>query len=61
LVEKALLPPKEVARWRATVGDVLPYPQPGEAVSFIDFHECGFAIPMLDFFHGFLRKYGIEL
>jgi hypothetical protein len=61
LVEKGLLPPKEVARWRATVGNVLPYPQPGEAVSFIDFHEHRFAIPTLDFFRGFIRKYGIQL
>jgi hypothetical protein len=27
----------------------------------IDFHEHGFAIPALDFFHGFLHEYGVQL
>jgi len=30
-------------------------------VSFVDFHECGFVILASDFFHGFLREYGIQL
>lgn len=61
LVEKDLLPLKEVVGWRATVEDVLLFPQPNEVVSFIDFHERGFVIPISDFFHGFLYKYGIQL
>jgi len=61
LVEKGLLPSKEVARWRATIGDSLLFPQLGEAVSFIDFHEHGFMILALDFFRGFLHEYSVEL
>jgi hypothetical protein len=51
LVEKGLLPPKEVARWRAAAGDVFPF----------DFHERGFMIPASDFFRGFLHEYGVQL
>lgn len=57
LVEKGLLPPKEVAGWMAAIGDVLPFQQPNEVVLFIDFHERGFMILMSDFFRGFLREY----
>lgn len=60
-MEKGFLPPKEVAGWRVTASDVLLFPQPGEAVSFIDFHECGFVVLASDFFHGILREYGVQL
>jgi hypothetical protein len=30
-------------------------------VSFTNFHEHEFMIPVLDLFHGFLREYGIKL
>jgi hypothetical protein len=59
LMAKGLLPLKEVARWRAPVGEVVPYPQPGEAVSFFDFHKCGFIVLVSDFLHGFLHEYGV--
>ena len=49
LVEDGLLPPKEVTGWRATTGEVLPNPRPGEMVSFTNFHEHGFGFPALDF------------
>ena len=61
LVEKGLLPLKEVAGWRATARDVFLFLWPGEVVSFTDFHERGFAILVSDFFHAFLREYGVQL
>jgi len=45
LMEKGLLPPKEVARWRAATGDAFPLPRLDKVVSFTDFHERGFMIP----------------
>jgi hypothetical protein len=39
--------------------EVVPPPQPGKAVSFTDFHKCGFTIPASDFLRGFLREYGV--
>ena len=61
LVEKGVLPPKEVAGWRAAAGDVLPFPLLNETVSFTDFHEHGFTILELDFLRGFHREYGVQL
>ena len=49
LMEKGFLPPKEVARWRAFVGDAFLLPRLDEAVMFIDFHEHGFMILASDF------------
>ena len=60
-MEKGVLPSKEVVGWRATVGDVFPLPGLDEAVSFIDFHECGVMILALGFHCGFLREYGVLL
>ena len=59
LVDEGLLPSKEVTRWRAMVGEVLPNPQPRETVSFTDFHECGFGILALDFHQRFLQVHGV--
>jgi hypothetical protein len=58
-MEKGLLPSKEAAGWRVAAGDAFPLPRLDEAVSFIDFHECGFAIPEADFLRGFLREYRV--
>jgi hypothetical protein len=60
-LERGLLPPKEAAEWRAATRNVFLFPQPDETVSFIDFHERGFAILVLDFFHGFLHEYDVQL
>ena len=49
LMEKGLLPPKEVAGWRATAGDAFLLPWLDEVVMFIDFHEHRFVILALDF------------
>jgi hypothetical protein len=61
LVERGLLPPKEVTGSRAAARNAFLFPQPGETVSFTDFHERGFVILALDFFHGFLHEYDVQL
>ena len=61
LMVKGLLPSKEVTGWRAPTSEVVPLPQPGEVVSFIDFHKRGFGIPTSDFLCGFLREHGVQL
>lgn len=55
-VEKGLLLPKEVARWRATAGERFSWPRAGEAVSFLDYHKHGYGLPAFDFIHGFLHE-----
>ena len=60
-MDKGLLPPKEVAGWRAATGDIFLFLQPSEAVSFTDFYECGFMILVSDFFRKFLHEYGIQM
>ena len=54
LIDEGLLLSKGVAEWRATTGEVLPNPRPGEMVSFTNFHEHGFGILESDFLQGFL-------
>lgn len=49
LMEKDLLPLKEVAGWRAAIGDAFLLPQLDEAVTFIDFHKHEFMILASDF------------
>jgi hypothetical protein len=60
LVDRGLLP-KEAAGWRAATRNAFLFPQPDETVSFTDFHERGFVILALDFFHGFLHEYDVQL
>ena len=43
--EKGLLPPKEVAHWRAPAGEGFPRPWAGEVVSFLAFHKRGLGYP----------------
>ena len=58
---KGLLPPKEVTGWRVVAREVVPHPQPGEAVSFTNFHKHGFMVPVFDFLYVFLHEYGVQL
>ena len=45
--EKGLLPPKEVAHWRAPMpGEAVPRPRADEVVSFLAFHKRGLGYPM---------------
>ena len=44
--EKGVLPPKEVAHWRALAGEDFLRPQDSEVVSFLAFHERGLGYPV---------------
>ena len=59
--EKGLLPPKEVAHWRAPTGEDFPQPRASEVVSFLAFHERGLGYPTHLFLRGLLNEWGLEL
>ena len=59
--EKGVLPPKEVAHWRAPTGEAFPQPQADEVVSFLAFHERGLGYPAHWFLRGLLDEWGLEL
>ena len=59
--EKGLLPPKEVAHWRAPAEEAFPRPWAGEVVSFLTFHEHGLGYRMHWFLRGLLNEWGLEL
>ena len=58
---KGFLPPKEVAHWRAPMGEDFPQPRASEVVSFLAFHERGLGYPAHWFLHGLLNEWGLEL
>ena len=61
-VEKGLLPPKEVAHWRApTPGEAILRPRANEVVSFLAFHERGLGYPAHWFLRRLLNEWGLEL
>ena len=41
--------------------EAVPTPPPGYVVSFVSFHERGFALPANRFFRGLLHEYGVQL
>ena len=43
--KKGLLLPKEVAHWRALMGEAFSRPRASEVVSFLAFHEHGLGYP----------------
>jgi hypothetical protein len=61
LVECGLLRPKAEVEWRATAGEQFPSEDVKEQVVFSSFFECGFNLPVGDFFRGLLYYYQLEL
>ena len=60
--EKGVLPPKEVAHWRApALGEAIPRPRANEVISFLTFHERGLGYPAHWFLCGLLNEWGLEL
>ena len=59
--EKGLLPPKEVAHWRAPMREEFPQPRPGEVDSFLSFHEHKLGYPAHWFLCRLLNEWGLEL
>ena len=59
--KKGFLPPKEVAHWRAPMGEDFPQPRAGEVVSFLAFQKHGLGYPTHWFLCGLLNEWGLEL
>ena len=51
----------EAREWIVPGNEVTPCPPPGYVVSFVNFHDRGFALPANQFFRGLLNEYGIQL
>ena len=60
-VGKGLLPPKEVAHWRAPTGEDFPRPRAGEVGSFHTFYERGLGYLVHWFLCRLLNEWGLEL
>ena len=58
---KGFLPLKEVAHWRAPVGEDFLQPPADEVISFLAFHECGLDYPAHWFLRGLLNEWGLVL
>jgi hypothetical protein len=60
-VDRVLLRPKAEVEWRAVAGEQFPSEDVKEQVVFASFFECGFNLPVGDFFRGLLYYYQLEL
>ena len=62
LVASGHLPELTAAReWIVPGTESMPQPPAGYVVSFVNFHDRGFALPANRFFRGLLHEYGIRL
>jgi hypothetical protein len=61
LVDRGLLRPKVELEWKAAAGEEFPTEDVKEQVVFTSFFECGFNLPVGDFFRGLLYYYKLEL
>ena len=61
LVERGLLPEKQISGWRCCYGEEFPSEDTNQAVVFKSFYEKGFALPAGAFFCGLLHFYGLEV
>jgi hypothetical protein len=56
-VTRGLLRPKAEVGWRPAVGEEFPTEGTGETVIFLAHIECGFRVPVGNFFRGLLFFY----
>ena len=61
MVERGILPVKQIFGWKCCYGDELPTEDRTEIVVFRSFYEKGFALLAGVFFRGLLHFYGLEV
>ena len=61
LVEKHLLQPRSVIRWRGSAGESFPHEEGNESVVFLPHVLRGLGFPVFDFFRGLLFHWGVQV
>ena len=61
MVERGILPEKQITGWRCCYGEEFPSEDTNQAVVFKSFYEKGFALPAGAFFRGLLHFYVLEV
>jgi hypothetical protein len=61
LVNHGFMSAAELEAYRVPKDHALPTPPKGDVVSFLDFYERGFSVPLYQFLHPLLWYFGLEL
>ena len=61
MVERGILPEKQISGWWCCYGEEFPSEDTNQMVVFKSFYEKGFVLPAGAFFHGLLHFYGLEV
>ena len=61
MVERSILPEKQISGWRCCYGEDFPSEDTNQAVVFKSFYEKGFMLPARAFFRRLLHFYGLEV
>ena len=61
MVERGILPEKQISGWQCCYGKEFPSKDTNQAVGFKSFYEKGFTLPAGAFFRGLLHFYGLKV
>ena len=61
LLEKHLLQPRSVIRWRGSAGESFPHEEGNELVVFLPYVLPGLGFPVSNFFRGLLFHWGVQV